>query len=180
MKSLLLLLVVASARLASGQAASSKPENLLHTQTRFTLQVPAPYREAAPLFGPLGERAWAGTHWDPKFIFPLPAKDLEGAVFTVKHGPFRAVWVNTAFDLAGRHFQYVYFLPDVMVTTIDVRFEPVKVDSTRVDVVYTRTSLTEAGNEPVAAMTEGDRGAGADWQRAIDGHFAKPKPVAPR
>ena len=180
MKAVLLLLVLASASLGLGQAASSKAENLLHTQTSFALVVPASYDEAAPLFGPLGERAWAGKHWDPKFVFPLPAKDVEGAVFTVKHGPLSAVWVNTAFDLAGRHLQYIYFLPDVMVTTIDVRFKPVKADSTKVDVVYTRTALTQAGNAHVAAMTEDDRGAGVEWQRAIDSYFAKPKPAAPQ
>jgi hypothetical protein len=134
--------------------------------------VRTPYVEAAPLFGPLGERAWAGKHWDPKFVFPLPARDVEGAVFTVKHGPFSSVWVNTLLDVAGRHFQYVYFVPDVMVTMIDVRFKPIKTDSTQVNVVYTRTALTGAGNEHVAAMTKDDESAGKDWQQAIDHYLA--------
>ena len=53
---------------------------------------------AAPLFGPQGERAWAGEDWNPQFVFPTPARDIEGAVFTVRHGEHTAVWVNTVFD----------------------------------------------------------------------------------
>ena len=177
MKSPLLPIVATSASLALGQAAPEEKQNL-HTQTSFTLVVHAPYAEGAPLFGPLGERAWAGEDWNPKFIFPQPARDVEGAVFMINRGPVSAVWVNTAFDLAGRHFQYVYFVPDVMVATIDVRFKPINVDSTQVDVVYTRTALTVEGNEHVAAMTKDDESAGKDWQQAIDRYLADRKPGA--
>jgi hypothetical protein len=48
--------------------------------------VHAPFAKAAPLFGPEGERAWAGKHWNPEFIHPQPARDVEGAVFTIQHG----------------------------------------------------------------------------------------------
>ena len=99
---------------AQGNAA----EACLRTRTSFDLLVHASYAETAPLFGPEGERAWTGKHWDPQFIFPQPAKDVEGAVFTVRHGAMSAVWVNTLFDVEGRHFQYVYVIPEVMVTVI--------------------------------------------------------------
>jgi hypothetical protein len=172
MKSVILSIVAASASLAFGQTATQATEALLHTQTSFTLVVPAPYAVAAPLFGPLAERTWAGEHWDPKFVSPQPAKDVEGAVFTVKHGPFNSVWVNTAFDLASGHIQYVYFLPDAMVTTIDLQIKAITADSTHVKVVYTRTAVTAEGNEHVAAMTKGDESAGKEWQQAIDHYLA--------
>jgi hypothetical protein len=166
----LVLGIAALAAPALAQNAATAP--LLHLTTSFDLLVHASYAEAAPLFGPEGERAWAGKHWNPEFIHPLLAVDSEGAVFTIQHGPMKAVWVNTAFDLEARHFQYVYFLPDILVTTIDVRFEPVGPDATKVHVTYARTALTAEGNEHVAQMTEGDKSAGKDWQQAIDAYLA--------
>jgi hypothetical protein len=154
------------------------PQPLLHVSTSFDLTVHASYARTAPLFGPEGERAWAGKHWNPEFIHPEPARDVEGAVFTIQHGPYKAVWVNTLFDADVRHFQYVYFLPDLMVTVVDVRFNPAAIDSTHVHVVYTRTALTPEGNEHVTAMSEGDRTAGAEWQQAIDKYLDGSKPAS--
>jgi hypothetical protein len=119
---------------ALGQSATPSPQ-LLRTQTAFDIVVHLPYAEAAPLFGPEGERPWAGKHWNPQFLYPQPAHDEQGAVFTIHHGPVTAVWVNTLFDLEARHFQYAYFIPDIMVTTIDVHFTPVDASSTSVHVV---------------------------------------------
>lgn len=158
-----------------GQSAASVPKQNLRVQTSFDLIVHAPYAETAPLFGPEGERPWAGKHWDPQFVFPRPAKDEEGAVFTIQHGPVNATWVNTAFDIEGRHFQYVYFIPGLLVTTIDLRFKPVDAANTQVHVVYTRTALTTEGNEHVTAMSEQDKRAGAEWQQAIDAYLTSRK-----
>jgi hypothetical protein len=132
----------------------------------------------ASLFGPNGERAWAGEDWQPEFIHPQPPSDVEGAVFTVRHGPLNAVWVNTLFDLEGRHFQYVYFLAEVMVTVIDVRFKPADADSTEVNVVYTRTALAPQANQDVISMSEVDKRAGKEWQQAIDSYLAQREPLA--
>jgi hypothetical protein len=156
---------------AIAQSPASAAEPLLHTHTAFDLTVALPLQEAAPLFGPNGERAWAGEHWNPEFLYPRPGSDVEGAVFTIRHGGMQAAWVNTVFDIEGRHFQYVYFVPDLMVTVIDVRFtrsDP----ATGVHVEYARTALSPEGNEHVTVMTVGDKKAGPEWQRAIDAYLA--------
>src|SRR3954464_15348763 len=114
--------IAAAAALGASALGQSVPQ-LLRTQTAFDLSVNLPYSEAAPLFGPEGERAWAGKHWNPHFLYPPLPHDEQGAVFTVQHGPFTATWVNTLFDLEARHFIYAYFMPGIMVTTIDVRFQ---------------------------------------------------------
>jgi len=169
----ILTAVVAMGASALGQ--STQTPQLLRTQTAFDLTVQLPYAEAAPLFGPEGERPWAGKHWNPQFLFPQPAHDEPNAVFTVQHGPIAAVWVNTLFDLDARHFIYAYFIPGIMVTTIDVRFTPTDAKTTQVHVVYTRTALTPEGNNHVTAFTEADKTAGHDWQRAIDMYLASSK-----
>lgn len=156
------------------QSPASAPQ-LFRTQTAFDIVVPLPYAEAAPLFGPEGERPWAGKHWDPQFLYPQPANDEQGAVFTIHHGSVTAIWVNTLYDLEAHHFQYAYFMPDILVTTIDVRFTPTGPASTGVHVVYTRTALTAEGNDHVTAFTATDKSAGADWQKAIDTYLASRK-----
>jgi len=172
-------LVVGMAAMAL-PALSQSPvaQKLLHTSTSFDLTVHASYAKTAPLFGPEGERAWAGKHWNPVFMHPQPAADVEGAVFTIQHGNLKAVWVTSAFDADARHFQYVYFLPDLMVTVIDVRFKPEGASSTAVHVVYTRTALTPEGNEHLTAMSQGDSTAGKEWQKAIDEHLGYSEPVS--
>jgi hypothetical protein len=164
---------------AFSQSAAA-PEPLAHIRTTFDFVVHAPLSVAMPLFGPDGERAWAGKHWDPKFLYPQPGRDVEGAVFTIHHGGMNAVWVNTLFDAESRHFQYVYFVPELLVTVIDVRFKPLDAESTAVNVVYTRTAVTPEGNEHVKALGEGDSKSGTDWQRSIEAYLAARGAIAPR
>jgi hypothetical protein len=155
--------------------ASAAPDALRHESTIFDLVVKASLAETEPLFGPEGERAWAGKPWNPQFFYPQPARDQAGAVFRIEHGAYSAVWVVTQFDLERRHFQYVYFMQNLMVATIDVRFEPIDSEKTKVNVVYTRTAVTPEGNQAVISMSEGDRAAGPKWQDAIDRYLAGQK-----
>ncbi|KAA6464537.1 hypothetical protein DYQ86_00770 [Acidobacteria bacterium AB60] len=145
----------------------------MHTETSFEVVVHARYAEAAVLFSPEGERAWAGKHWDPQYLYnPSPGQDREGAVFTITHrGGLKATWVTARRDLEARHFQYVYFMPEIMVTTIDVRFRPINSGMTQVSVTYARTAVTAEGDEHVKVLTDGDRAAGKEWQAAIEGYL---------
>ena len=96
-------------------------------------------------------------------------------VFQATHGPYTSTWVNTAFDLAGGHFQYAYVLGDAMVTTIDIHLTRNGTRRTDVSVVYERTALTPDANEHVAHFAKGDQQAGKEWEEQINGYFAKTK-----
>ena len=139
-----------------------------HVSNTFHLVVRAPISRAASFFGPEGERCWAGPHWNPEFVYPQPGKDVPGAVFTVPHGPHRAVWVNTVFDTTGGRMQYVSFLPDTMVFTVDVRLTAIDPARTSVEVTYARTALDAAVNDEVEAMGLRDRDSGPEWQESIE------------
>ena len=136
---------------------AQKPEAIMsmssqpaaHVSNSFAFTVNAPLKDAAPLFGPEGERAWSGDDWNPQFVFPVPARDVEGAVFTVRHGEHTAVWVNTLFDLSAGRMQYVYVLGDLLTTTIDVRLHAMDAAHTKVEVTYVRTALRPEANEHV-------------------------------
>jgi hypothetical protein len=144
---------------------------LLHTREQFSLVANAPFEIAWPLFGADNERVWA-PDWEPVFLWPEAAFDQEGMVFMVRQGEKDAVWVNTAFDRTDRRIQYVYVIPDVVVTVITLLLTP-DGHSTAIDVVYERTALAAAANEIVKNMAARDRLAGDDWSRQINTHLGQ-------
>jgi hypothetical protein len=137
---------------------------LAHVSNTFHLVVRAPFNRAAGLFGPQGERCWAGPDWNPEFVHPLPGRDVQGAVFRVN----RAVWVNTVFDREGGRMQYVSFIPETLVFTVDVQLTAVDAALTRVEVAYARTALDAAFNDEVETLGTRDRESGPEWQEAIE------------
>jgi hypothetical protein len=46
------------------------PTQFAHVNNTFRFEAAAPLARVAPLFGPEGERCWAGKHWDPQFVYP--------------------------------------------------------------------------------------------------------------
>jgi hypothetical protein len=144
---------------------------LLHTREQFSLIANAPFEIAWPLFGADKERAWAAD-WEPVFLWPQKAFDREGMVFMVRQGEKSAVWVNTAFDPMGRRIQYVYVIPEVVVTVITLKLTP-DGHSTAVGVVYERTALADAANELVKNMAAADRVAGKQWEQQINRYLGQ-------
>jgi hypothetical protein len=140
---------------------------LAHARSEFTFTVQAPMAEAFPLFGAEGERAWGGPHWDPQFVYPTPAKDVEGAVFLIHHGHHSATWVNTAFDAQAGHAAYVYVIDGKLTTRIDVQLSPLDSGTTRVRVMYERTALSPSVNADVMEMAQKDAKMGPEWERDI-------------
>jgi hypothetical protein len=162
--------LAASAAGEPGQAAASV--TLAHVRNEFEFTVHAPYAKAAPLFGADAERVWAGSSWNPKFVYPASAPlDVPGAVFTVEHGGHHATWVCTSFDLKVGHVQYVYVIGGALATLIDIHLAPVDAATTRVQVAYERTALTPEANDHVREMGDADRNSGKEWQGAIEGYL---------
>jgi len=139
-----------------------------HVKNSFQFVVHAPLSRAASLFGPEGERCWAGPDWNPEFLHPLPGKDVQGAVFTLQRGPHTSVWVNTVFDPSAGRMQYVALIPDKVVSTVDVRLTAIDGVSTTVEVTYARTALNITANDEVETMGKRDRESGTEWQQAIN------------
>jgi hypothetical protein len=174
MRRLCLTIALTMMPLNSSTAHSSAPAQPagaalhLHVVNTFRFEVAAPMERVAPLFAPEAERSWAGEHWRPVFLYPQPGRDVPGAVWTIKHGPFNSVWVNTLFDVRGGRMQYVALIADHLVTTVDVCVTRLASSYTAVEVTYTRTALVPSANEDVRALGESDRASGPDWQRSIE------------
>lgn len=170
----LLVLALAIPLFTASQTAETMPPpaQLAHVNNTFRFHLAAPLARVAPLFGPDGERCWAGKHWDPQFLFPQPPKDTEGAVFTLQHGAHNSIWVTTVLDLAAGRIQYVSVIPDMLINVIDIRLTSIGASRTAVEVTYARTALAAAANDDVNAMGTTDRDSGPHWQQAIEACMA--------
>jgi hypothetical protein len=150
------------------RASHSSGKPVVHVENEFEFIANGPYKTVAPLFGAYGERAWAGDHWKPQFLYPVPAGDVEGEVFTVAHGHLWSTWVNTAFDLDAGHIQYVYVIPDAQAVLIDIHLTQNNPENTGVKVVYERTALSADFNDRVSEQGRKDKESGKEWETAIN------------
>ena len=146
-------------------------EALAHARSEFSFTVNAPMTVAAPLFGPEAERGWGGAAWEPTFFYPLPAADVKGAVFALRHGGHDSTWVATAQDFQGGHVQYVSMIDGRMVTLIDIRLTAAGASETSVTVTYERTALQPSLNEHVQKLAEQDKNSGQHWGTAINDYL---------
>ena len=126
----------------------------VHAEEKFSFTVHAPIDQVGPLFGADKERAWA-PKWNPQFVHPSPAADVPGMVFTVAHHNLQAAWVNTDFDLVNGRVQYVYVIPEIMVTVITLKLKP-DGNQTHVEVEYDRTALSAGADARVNEMASHD------------------------
>ena len=143
----------------------------VHSKETFAFTANGTMEEVAPLFGADKERVWA-PEWYPQFVYPVPVKDAEGMVFNVAHGHRRAVWVCTEYDLEKGRVQYVYVIPEALLTVITLRMKP-EGKQTGVEVTYERTALSAEADEHVRHMAEGDRGSGPEWEKQVNGYLER-------
>ena len=166
----IVLICLLMARLSFAQEAE-KPM-LVHTHNEFAFTVHAPMEKTFPLFGAIEEKKWA-EGWEPEVLYPSPAKDQLGMVFRVAHPHMSSVWTCTAFDPASGHVQYVYYVSDALVTSIDIHLTQSDNAETHVSVLYERTALTSGANEHVALMAQADAHAGPHWAEMINKSLGK-------
>jgi len=142
----------------------------LHTSEQFRFVAHAPPAAVFPLLGADRERVWA-PGWEPEFLWPATPGDQAGMVFQIAHADRVATWVNTLFDSSTGRVQYVYVVPEVMVTVITLQLHP-RGTATEVVVRYERTSLSSEADSVVREMAEHDRAAGPEWASQINAHLA--------
>ena len=148
--------------------AQGKPSDApVRTREEFTFVASGPYADVFPLFGAYKERLWAAG-FDPQFIHPFPPHDEAGMVFTTVQEGLSRVWVNTAFDAASGHVQYVYWIEGVMTAWIDIHVTNAGGPTTSVHVVYERTALRPEANTMVLHMAHADANSGPHWAEMIN------------
>lgn len=159
-----------------GSANGQGNAGAAHVRTEFRFTVDLPYEETFPLFGGWGERKWA-PDWKPKFLYPDPPADQEGAVFLVEQGPSHVgVWMTTKFDSATGQIQHVFVLNQAVITRIGIEVKRDGKDRSEVSVAYERTAIDPGVNEHVRAMAKHDAGAAAEWKAALAAYAERLSP----
>jgi hypothetical protein len=166
----LLTLCVGLVGATIGQAQSQPSDAPVRTHEEFTFVVSAPYADVFPLFGAHKETVWS-RGFDPQFLYPVPPHDEAGMVFTTVQEGVSRVWVNTAFDVASGHVQYVYWIADQMTAWIDLHVMKSDGSATSVHVVYERTALRPEANALVMQMAHTDANSGPHWAEMINSYL---------
>jgi hypothetical protein len=156
-----------SERLAVGNGGE-----FVHVSNSFEFIAEASVADVTPLFGARREAEWL-SGWDPQFVYPTPARDVPGAVFTVRHGNMEGTWVMTEFDLEGGHIQYVATIPKVMLSVINVQLRSGGANMSHVLVRYDRTSLDPSMSEHVRERGKADLESGPEWGEHLNSFLRK-------
>jgi hypothetical protein len=149
----------------------------LHCRSEFHFSVRLAYAEAFPLFGGWKEQEW-DPDWKPIFLYPDPARDIEGAVFLVKTPEYSSVWVNTEFDISTGRVQYVNVRDGLIATRIQIQVRSLGLGGTQVSVAYERTALDPAAAPAITEFARTDPEQGAQWQAMIEA-AKQSRPISP-
>ena len=107
-----------------------------------------------PLICPVREAEWLDG-WQYTMLFSRSGLAEEGAVFsTPGDGEEDTVWVITRHDPVQRVVQFTRFTPGSRVCVLDIAVRPDAGGRSLVDIAYTYTGITAAGNAFVDAFTE--------------------------
>lgn len=115
--------------------------------------VEKPLDQAFHLFEPEGERAWA-KGWNPTYLSPPSGRTEAGMVFKTWHGGEGTIWMVVRHEPAAGLIEYVRMTPGSRVASVLVQCTSLDAHRTRVNVVYSFTGLTDAGNAYIKKMDE--------------------------
>ena len=140
----------------------------LTVRRRGSLRVGAPLARAFPFFTPDGERLWV-PGFDPQYLHPLTGEQGAGAIFTTAHGGEDTLWMVLRFSPSEGVAEYARVTPGSRGGTVRVALEADGEAGTRATITYDLASLSDAGDQVLAAFTESAYAAMLlDWEQKID------------
>jgi hypothetical protein len=144
----------------------------VHIVRSHSLVVDRPLAEAFTLFTPEGERAWA-QGWEPRYHHPEDGRLERGLVFTTGGGAEHTIWTVARLDPPNL-VEYIRTTPGSRTGTVLVQCAALGDARTRATVVYSLTSLTEAGAKVLRELDEAAFGRFiASWEASIAEALAK-------
>ncbi len=132
-------------------AASFKAKRTSRTYRQTINAIPD---EVFPLLCPVREAEWLDG-WRHAMIYSDSGLVEEGAVFsTPREGEEDTVWVVTRHDPARREVEFVRFTPASRTCVLKIAVSAWDEKSSHVDISYTYTGTTPAGNAFIDGFTE--------------------------
>lgn len=107
-----------------------------------------------PLLCPVREAEWLDG-WQYAMIYSESGLVEEGAVFSTPHaGEADTVWIVTKHDPEKREVEFTRFTHKSRICVLRIIVEPKDKNSSHVDISYTYTGITPAGNVFIDNFTE--------------------------
>jgi hypothetical protein len=146
----------------------------------FAQTIEAPPAMVFPLLCPVREADWLDG-WQFTMIASASGLVEPGAVFSTPHeGEPDTVWIVTRHDPVERLVEFARFTPGSRVCVLRIQVAPAGPERSRVDIVYTYTSIGEAGNGFIERFTEASfHDAMTCWERSMN-HWLKTGARLPR
>lgn len=110
-----------------------------------------------PLFSPEGEKLWV-PNWDYENVMGTTSLH-EDYVFLTKthdHAANDAIWIVKRYEPEANYVQYYRIEPEEKIGIVTVKCRRLSQNSTKVQVKYTYTGLSERGNRFIEDFTEND------------------------
>lgn len=149
----------------------------MHDQQRKSKRITRTYRqtinappdEVFPLLCPVREAEWLDG-WQYAMIYSESGLIEEGAVFSTPHeGEEDTVWIVTKHDPREREVEFARFTHESRVCVLKIEVRPEESGSSHVDISYTYTGLTPAGNDFIDNFSEdGFLDAVTFWEKSMN------------
>ncbi|HEY0856419.1 MAG TPA: SRPBCC family protein [Albitalea sp.] len=140
----------------------------MHRVFTHTITIAAALSTCQRFFSPAGEELWVDG-WRPTYLHPADGRTQRGMVFTTGSGDDFTVWGLADFDALSGYARYSRVTPVSRSAWVEVRCQAAGPQATAVEVTYSMTALTPAGESAIAAMEGGAFAAMIEqWRAAID------------
>jgi hypothetical protein len=114
----------------------------------------APPEKVFPLLCPVREAEWLDG-WQYAMIYSESGLIEEGAVFSTPHeGEEDTVWIVTKHDPGKREIEFARFTPNSRTCVLRISVRADTGNRSFVDIAYTYTATTPAGNDFIEGLTE--------------------------
>ena len=122
-----------------------------------------------PLLCPVREAEWLDG-WQYAMIYSESGLIEEGAVFsTPREGEEDTVWIVTKHDPGRREIEFARFTHESRTCLLRLAVRAKSENSSFVDIFYTYTAITPAGNDFIDSLTEGAfLEAVVFWERSMN------------
>ena len=139
----------------------------MHIERTGRFRIALPLAQAMAFLSPEGEKLWV-PGWQPVYQHPAGTpSDAPHTVFTTDHNGEHTIWMVLQYSAGQGVAEYLRLTPSSRVGTVSVAGTE-RDGGTDIAVTYRLTSLTRAGHDTLAALTDDAYGRMLqDWEMRI-------------
>lgn len=146
----------------------------------FTQTIHAAPEAVFPLLCPVREMEWLAD-WKARVIYAESGLAETNGVYASLHpGESDTIWMITQRDERRHLIEFVYFVPGVRVTRLNIAVHPLVGKNSRVEITYIYTGISKEGNREITEHGAEDRFIEQmkHWEAAMNYFLETGEPLA--